>query len=419
MVHRIAASAGAVVLLWGAPVCAELQELNSGVIALEASDFAPTTRLRGLASMVLGGNRFEGSDSMSVMSSRENFGATTFNYDLKLIFDTSFTGQDLLRVRLRSGNFDIPSNSFYGAGPSKLSILETAFQETSGPDIFSLNRLYYRFPIGSSVTASIGPRVGQLDLFAIRPSIYPAETILDWFTLNGAPAAYNFKLGAGVGIWWASDSGFSISANYVAGHAPDGEPDQGGIATAASASTGSIQLGYKAERWAAAAVLSSVQNMGGGINYATNFTLNSLNNPGDTIAFGLSGYWQPIKFGWVPSISAGWGLNRTNYNTGVKREGLVANSQSWSLGLQWKDALITGNVLGMAVGQPIFATSLYGGESPRDGTVSWEWWYRIQVSDNLAVTPAMFVLDRPLGEETPPGETFRQIGSLLKITLHF
>jgi len=419
MVHRIAACAGAVVLLWSAPGQAELQELNSAVIALEAAGFSPTTRLRGLASMVLGGNRFEGSDSMSVMSSRENFGATTFNYDLKLIFDTSFTGQDLLRARLRSGNFDLSSNSFYGAGPSKLSILETAFQERSGPDIFSLNRLYYRFPIGNGVTASIGPRVGQLDLFAIQPSIYPAETILDWFTLNGAPAAYNFKLGAGVGIWWTSVSGFSISANYVAGQAPEGDPAQGGIATAASASTGSIQLGYKAEQWAAAVVLSSVQNLGGGIDYATNFTLNSLNNPGNTIAFGLSGFWQPIQSGWVPSISAGWGLNRTNYDAGVQRQGLVANSQSWSVGLQWKDAFVKDNALGLAVGQPIFATSLYGGESPRDGTVSWEWWYRIQVSDNVAVTPAMFVLDRPFGAETPPGETFRQIGTLLKITLRF
>ena len=397
----------------------ELHQVAQQVETLEATQFSPTTKLKGLASLVLGGNRFEGSDSAVVSSSRSNFGATTFNYDLKLYLDTSFTGQDLLRARLRGGNFDRASNSFYGAGPSKLSILETAFQEQSGPDIFSVNRLYYQFPLGKGFTASFGPRVGQLDLFALRPSLYPAETILDLFTLKGAPAAYNFKLGAGAGLWWQSSGGFSVSTNYVAGHGHDDNPSEGGIGTADSASTGSVQLAYRRQQWAAAAVVSSVQNLGGVITYATNFTLNSLSNPGHTMAFGLSGYWQPLHSGWVPSISAGWGFNRTDYASEVERQGLVANSQSWSVGLQWKDAFAPGNTLGMGVGQPIFATSLYGGDTPRDGNYAWEWWYKLQLSDNIAVTPALFLLSRPLGAETTAGETFRQIGALLKTTLHF
>lgn len=396
-----------------------LEQLKRRVEELEATQFAPTTKLKGLASLVVGSNRFEGSDRPEVIKTRDQFGATTFNYDLKIYLDTSFTGEDLLRIRLRSGNFDRSSNSFYGAGPSKLSILETAFQEQSGPDVFSVNRLYYQVPLGQGFTATLGPRVGQLDLFALRPSLYPAESVLDLFTLKGAPAAYNFKLGAGAGLWWQSRSGFSVSTNYVAGNANQGDPNQGGIGTANAASTGSVQIAYKRPQWAAAAVVSSVQNAGGVIDYATNFTLDSLKNPGHTIAFGLSGYWQPLQSGWMPSISAGWGFNRTDYAAEVNREGLVANSQSWSVGLQWSNALIPGNVLGMAVGQPIFATSLYGGDTPRDSNFAWEWWYKVQVSDNLAVTPALFLLSRPLGAKTPAGESFGQLGALLKTTLHF
>lgn len=396
-----------------------LEQLKRRVEELEATQFAPTTKLKGLASLVVGSNRFEGSDRPEVIKTRDQFGATTFNYDLKIYLDTSFTGEDLLRIRLRSGNFDRSSNSFYGAGPSKLSILETAFQEQSGPDIFSVNRLYYQVPLGQGFTATLGPRVGQLDLFALRPSLYPAESVLDLFTLKGAPAAYNFQLGAGAGLWWQSRSGFSVSTNYVAGNANQGDPNQGGIGTANAASTGSVQIAYKRPQWAAAAVVSSVQNAGGVIDYATNFTLDSLKNPGHTIAFGLSGYWQPLQSGWMPSISAGWGFNRTDYAAEVNREGLVANSQSWSVGLQWSNALIPGNVLGMAVGQPIFATSLYGGDTPRDSNFAWEWWYKVQVSDNLAVTPALFLLSRPLGAKTPAGESFGQLGALLKTTLHF
>ena len=397
----------------------ELQRLSTSIETLEATRFSPTTKLRGLASFVVGSNRFEGSDSATVLSSRENYGATLFNYDLKLILDTSFTGRDLLRARLRAGNFNTTDNSFHGAGPSKLSTLETAFQEKDSPDVVAVNRLYYQLPLGRGFTASLGPRVGQLDLFALRPSVYPEETILDWFTLKGAPAAYNYQLGAGAGLWWQSPGGFSISANYVAGNAAAGEPSTGGIGTAASASTGSVQLGYRRAQWAVAAVASTVQNLGGVIDYASPFTLASLSHPGQTTAFGLSGYWQPQQAGWIPSISAGWGFNRTHYSADVEREGLVANSQSWSVGVEWTDVLAPGNTLGMAIGQPIFATSLYGDQQPRDASYVWEWWYKLQVTDNVAVTPALFLLSRPLGADTPSGETFRQIGALLKTTLYF
>ena len=397
----------------------ELAALGAAVEELEANRFSTTTRLRGVSTMVFGANRFAGTDTQKVSESRKRFGATTFNYDLKLILDTSFSGSDLLRARLRSGNFDRVSNSFYGAGPSGLSALEPAFQEKTGPNIMAINRLYYLFPLGKGFRAGVGARVGQLDLLALDPGIYPAETVLDWFTLNGAPAAYNFNLGAGAGLWWQSPGGFSVSANYVAAHAAQGSPEQGGLGTRAAASSASVQLGYQGEQWAAAAIVSSLQNSGGVLDYATSFTLDSLRNPGNTLAFALSGYWQPAQSGWLPAISGGWGFNSTSYDAGIKRQGLVASSQSWSVGLQWNDAFTTGNTLGMAVGQPTFATALYGGEQPRDGNYAWEWWYRVQLSDNVAITPAVFLLSRPLGADTPAGQSFSQIGALLKSTIRF
>jgi carbohydrate-selective porin OprB len=98
---------------------------------------------------------------------------------------------------------------------------------------------------------------------------------------------------------------------------------------------------------------------------------------------------------------------------------LVSTSQSWSVGLQWEDAFIEGNALGMAVGQPTFATSLKGGDSPRDGNYVWEWWYKFQLTDNIAVTPALFYLSRPLGADTPAEKSFQQLGGLLKTTFSF
>jgi hypothetical protein len=42
--------------------------------------------------------------------------------------------------------------------------------------------------------------VGQDNLLAVWPSVYPADTILDVFTYSGAPGAYNKNLGPGAGL---------------------------------------------------------------------------------------------------------------------------------------------------------------------------------------------------------------------------
>jgi carbohydrate-selective porin OprB len=178
-------------------------------------------------------------------------------------------------------------------------------------------------------------------------------------------------------------------------------------------------MGYTAAQWGLVATYSSIQNANDLFVYATNFALNSFSNHGETSAFGLGAYWQPAESGWIPSISAGWGINSTYYTSTVNDQGLVSISQSWSVGLQWDDAFLKGNALGMAVGQAPFATSLKGGDTPNDGNYVWEWWYKFQVTDNIAVTPALFYLSRPLGQQTPAGESFSQFGGLVKTSFRF
>ena len=396
--------------------------LEASVGVLEANRFSTTTTLSGQATFVLGANRFGGTDTSQVEQNRAQFGAATLNMDLQLTLDTSFSGKDLLRTTLRAGNFDLISNSFGGAGPSSLSLLEVAFQQNCGSgtdcgNVVGIDRLYYQVPLGD-VTFTLGGRVEQDDMLAINPSVYPSDTVLNLFTLAGAPGAYNSNLGAGAGLWWRKN-GWAISANYVAANADSANPAIGGIASAGAGSSSSVQLGYSGKAWAVAAIYSQIQNANGLIPEGTSFSLNSFDNPGRTEAYGLSGYWQPAQSGWIPSISAGWGLNTTRYSPDLNSTGLVANSQSWSVGLEWADAFRTGNALGLAVGQPTFATRLNGGQTPDDSNYAWEWWYKLQLSDAIAVTPALFYLSRPLGGNTAAGLSFDQLGGLIKTSFHF
>ncbi|MEB3255870.1 MAG: carbohydrate porin, partial [Synechococcaceae cyanobacterium] len=327
---------------------------------------------------------------------------------------------DLLRTTLRGGNF--AASSFGGAGPSSLSQLEVAFQQNCGPgldcrDVLAIDRLFYQVPFGD-VTLCLGGRIGQDDMLAIWPSVYPAETVLDVLTLGGAPGAYNKILGTGAGLAWRWN-GLAISANYVAGNGDDGAPGQGGFATAAAGSAGSVQLGYGRDRWRLAALYSRIQNGNDVIAYGTDFVLASYSQPGVTSAVGLGGSWQPSQPGWIPAISAGWGLNSTDYARGVEAVGLAATTQSWGVGLQWPDAFVRGNTLGLAVAQPPFATRLVGGGTPRDGNAVWEGWYRLQLTDQISVTPALLYLSRPLGANTPAGRSFQQVGGLVKTSFRF
>jgi hypothetical protein len=418
--------------------------LEAKVGELEATQFSSTTKLSGQATFVVGANAFSGS---AINTGANTFNrapneftgrprtpvplpnATTFNYDLQLTFDTSFTGKDLLRSKLRAGNF---GSSVFGGEPHSLALaqLETAFEEDCGTgadcgDVVAIDKLYYQWSIGSGFTATLGARVGQEDMLALWPSVYPSDTILNVMTVNGAPAAYSKNIGAGAGLWWQGN-GFSIGTNYIAANGDSGNPSVtaedggGGLGNRNSGATGSVQLGYQQEQWGLAAIWTYVQSETQFVPGTTPFTHSAIDHNSDaaTSAWGLSAFWQPLRSGWLPSLSLGWGINSTTYSTSQPR-GSLSTSQSWMVGLQWTDVFLKGNDFGLAVAQPVFATALTGGVTPNDGNYVWEWWYKFQVTDNISITPALIYLSRPLGQVTPVGESFSQFGGLVKTSFSF
>jgi hypothetical protein len=83
--------------------------------------------------------------------------------------------------------------------------------------------------------------------------------------------------------------------------------------------------------------------------------------------------------------------------------------------MQWDDAFIKGNALGMGVGQAPFvtqrgsmaantpgnitATNGGGGQTGSyDSNYMWEWWYKFQVTDNISITPAIYYISNFNGQ---------------------
>ena len=72
---------------------------------------------------------------------------------------------------------------------------------------------------------------------------------------------------------------------------------------------------------------------------------------------------------------------------------------SWMAGLTWTDVFLEGNSLGYAVGQPQFVYEVERGDVA-DGGYAMELWYSFQVTDNIQITPAIYWLSRPFGDDT-------------------
>ena len=398
---------------------------------LEAAQFSTTTKLQGESTFVIGAASFGGSQNAPstangsglaspntgatnatryASNNNRNWGALTFNYDLRLNLNTSFTGKDLLYTRLRAGNF---SNSVFNGNPYNLLALDKAFGTcpsgtagstgtTSCNNIFQLDRLYYRFPVGQTFTALVGPRARNTEFLAITPSFYRAD-LLDVFTLNGAPATYNKATGAAFGLMWKQkvkkgQPYFAASTSYVAVNGDNSNPGAagaaggGGLFTSASAGSFLTQIGWAGPQFALTAAWRYGQCGQDLTRRGTQFARQNLpcseglgatgvspywNGNSSSNNFALNAAWQPIKSGLLPSFSLGWGISSVSspsyggYNaTSTIPSGTsqpfpnygdvrnITQMQSWQLGMQWNDLFAKGNAAGFSFGQPTYVTAL-------------------------------------------------------------
>jgi hypothetical protein len=352
-----------------------VDKLEAQVSTLEAQQFSTTTKLRGEATFVLGGvDDYRTKAGSATDVTTDDVTRTAFNYDVRLNFDTSFTGQDLLRTRLRSSNF---SSDPFGSSSSLFKLDKADNFSSANGDNVVIDRLYYQFPaFNNTTTLTAGAKVRNTEM-AWMPTAYKSE-ILDFFQVAGAPGVYNKATGAGFGAMWKQKGkqGLVAGVNYIAQNGSDsskGEFDESGALNTLA------QIGYRGTNYGIAF----------GYRYGTEGTrvrtYNGLNGAGGTLVpgqtsngYAVNAYWQPKQSGWVPSISAAYGWNNVS---GTVSD--ATNSDSWFTGLQWADVFAKGNSAGVAIGQAPTGTNL-------EKATMLEVFYKYQVSDNISITPAVF-----------------------------
>ena len=398
--------------------------LEARVGELEATQFSTTTKLAGRASWFLGATRANGDSGRKEYNS--SYGGTSFSYDLALALKTSFTGKDLLFSRLRAGNAD---NALGGKG---FNLTGLDYPSNSGNAV-KIDRLYYRFPLGSDFTVVAGPRMRNTENFGYKPSAYTAggHPQLDLFSGRlGVSGVWSKTTGAGFGAIYTSphekgDAHFTLAANYVAENGNLSDPNVGGIMTDGAEASTTAQLAYGSKQWGVAAGYRYSQ-CGSTFGKATEYGKSNGYHQGCTDSLGdrseadahswaLNAFWRPEDSGLLPSISASVG---SSYLGGDFNYNNPDQFSSWMVGLQWSDAFIEGNALGVAVGQPQFVSSTEKG-TPDDGNYAMELWYSYAVTDNITVAPGVFWLSRPAGEFTQHDDSLGVFGGVVQARYKF
>ncbi|MEB3244077.1 MAG: hypothetical protein VKO44_10625 [Cyanobacteriota bacterium] len=383
---------------------------SSLALPSQAEAFAPTTSVRVELNGVAGALDYGGGAVDREANTAAGFpllNALTVNQDSRLTIDTSVTGQDLLRLRLRSGNFG-PSG-FFSNPPTPLTRLDVAFQQPLCPgegddcgNALSVNRAFLRLPIGSGIQLTAGSRLMQVDLLPVWPSVSTAAPILELFQRAGAAGAYSRRTGSGFGAWWRPAGplqGLSLAYGYVAPRGSDGRPGGGGWFTAGADDTSTLQLAYTRPSWnlTAAYTRNGQRAQLRGTPLASQLAAGA--RDGALQSWSLAGYWQPAQPGWRPAISAGWGHDRFAFASFPVAGLSGVTTTSWSVGLSWSDALGPASSLLLAMGAPAHVSRLEGlaGGTPDDSGLAFELAALLPVSDGFSLTPAVFWLSRPRG----------------------
>jgi Carbohydrate-selective porin, OprB family/S-layer homology domain len=175
--------------------------LETDVAELEANQFSTTTKLRGdvdahlvipFGEADLGADAFQDRGSPGIGGPEAD---ATFEYRARLNFDTSFTGEDRLRVRLQA------SDDAGSLANSEAGLAEQSGVSGGGQDSVSLDDVYYSFPIGNRISGIIAANSVVTDDF-VSSTIVPFDgpSVAD----AGGPEFYDQygsgNFGAGVNV---------------------------------------------------------------------------------------------------------------------------------------------------------------------------------------------------------------------------
>ncbi len=358
-----------------ATIRGRVDTLETDVAELEANQFSTTTKLRGQldahlvvpfddADFYVDPLPLQGPSQPATSTNFDGGGpeAATFEYRARLNFDTSFTGEDRLRIRLQASD---------DAGSMRNTEGGLAFQSGRGTaqDNIRLDDVYYSFPVGNRISAILAANSVVTDDF-VTSTIVP----FDGPSVNdaGGPQFYDLydggsSFGAGVNI--AFSDNLILDLGYSTDNANNSTPGVGGFDNGYSYIA---QLNLLTDGFLDAAIAYIDGDQ------ATTFDAISGNLLTLSPEYTLAGLLN-LDFG---------GFQVGGHYAYTPAAGVDGNLDSYGGGVAFSDFLGAGNQLGV-----------YGAVSPsliRDPLLV-EAYYEINVNEFFTFTPAVIYADNDSG----------------------
>ena len=330
----------------------------------EAGSFSDTTTLDGKVVMGL-----MGTDHSKVKAGADDgIDSLSAAYQYTMNLNTSFTGDDNLYVRLRTGN---SAGNFVDKEFGTYLTMGTAYS-----DALKVDKIWYTFPVGEKNTFWVGPKIENYYMHGTTPSIY--KPVTKQFTLGGNGDAYGASTDSGFGWAYKADNGFAVSSNVVSKQ----NGTSNGLFTNQSKQSWATQAGYTTDQWSVSAIVNNKYN-----GWTDGYYESAQHTPSDFVtgvtnftAYGLRGWWRPAETGTAtPAISLGY--DTTDYDGSPEASN---NSTAWFAGLTWQDMFQADDRIGIAFGQPTM------NEDEANEPFAYEAYYEFKANDSITITPTIF-----------------------------
>ena len=339
-----------------------LDETETKQNVLEAGGFSDTTTMDGKAIFTLGSVNYDDDSG--------NSEAVQAYYSYTMNLNSSFTGDDNLYVRIKSGNGgDFANSKTYGTYLSS---------NKANGDILKVDKIWYQFPVGESNTVWVGPKIENYYMHGTSPSIY--KPVTKQFTLGGNGNAYGASTDTGAGWAYQADNGFAISSNIgTKSHTTQEDANENyvesGILTDETKTSWATQIGYTKPNYSGSLIVNVKSNGWSDSYYKAGDINGDAADDDQYTAIGLRGWWRPENSGTkTPSVSVGY--DTTDYDG--------STADAWFVGLNWKDIFNPDDKIGAAFGQPT------SNENSDVDPFAYELYYSFKPNDSVTMTPAIF-----------------------------
>ena len=327
----------------------------------EAGGFSDTTTLDGKAIFALAAA--DHSNQSGNYTAEEK---VQMQYSYTMNLNSSFTGDDNLYVRIKTGNAaGWTATSTHGG---------YLVSSKDSSDALKVDKIWYSFPVGERNTVWIGPEVENYYMHATTPSLY--SPTLKQFTLGGNASAYGASTNSGFGWAYNADNGFAVSSNFVSKQTNDANA---GLLTNNAQTSWATQIGYTQPQYSVSAIINLKYN-GWSDSYFSTSKGKARASAANSTNIGLRAWWRPEETGTAtPSISVGYDTSEIDGAASGQ-----SNTDMLFLGLNWDDIFTPEDKIGIAVGQP---------QTREDDTVdpfSYEAYYQYKVNDGTAVRTTVF-----------------------------